>query len=395
MAGVEPRKLIAGVRMLRAVLAFLLLLAVAPALAGEPGLIEGVHAGAAYRLYKPADWNGGLVMFAHGYEGEGEGRGSLADIRFADHLKSGKYAWAGSGFRAKGYRPDWFLADTIALREQFIETFGTPRWTILYGDSMGAHVVVAGLEQRPELFQGGMAECGVVDGVGLVDWRYAYTAAAEYFSGVPLLEAPPEEFERLVKGPFVEKIGRPGAYTERGRRFDSVVRALAGGDLPLWEQGMAKHYLEDLWPRHPRRFAEFARHADTRGIRYDVAPGLGIDAATLNRDIRRVVPEPGARSAAVPAFAPFTGRIRVPLISLHDTADMEVPFRLEQDYRRRTIAAGTSDLLVQRTQRHAAHCAADREVREQAFDDLVAWIERGTVPRGEDVLGDVSKLGWR
>jgi hypothetical protein len=34
-------------------------------------------------------------------------------------------------------------------------------------------------------------------------------------------------------------------------------------------------------------------------------------------------------------------------------------------------------------------------VREPAFDDLVAWIENGTVPAGDDVLGDVSQLGLR
>ena len=34
-------------------------------------------------------------------------------------------------------------------------------------------------------------------------------------------------------------------------------------------------------------------------------------------------------------------------------------------------------------------------MREQAFDDLVAWIERGTVPEGDDVLADVAKLGGR
>jgi len=34
-------------------------------------------------------------------------------------------------------------------------------------------------------------------------------------------------------------------------------------------------------------------------------------------------------------------------------------------------------------------------MREQAFDDLVAWIERGVVPAGDDVLGDVTKLGLR
>jgi len=38
----------------------------------------------------------------------------------------------------------------------------------------------------------------------------------------------------------------------------------------------------------------------------------------------------------------------------------------------------------------------DGEVREQAFDDLVAWIEKGTKPDGDDVLAaDVSTLGLR
>ncbi len=382
--------------MLRALLALLLLVA-APALADDPDVFTGTQGDANYRIKKPADWNGGLILFAHGYEGEGEGRGSLADIRFASHLDQGKYAWAASGFRSKGYRPDWFLADTVALRDLFIQKFGRPRWTILYGDSMGGHVVVAGLEQYPELFQGGMTECGVVDGVGLADWRYAYTAAAEYFSGLKLLDAGPEDFEKLIHGPMVERLGTPGHYTEPGRRFDSVVRHLAGGDLPLWEEGLAKHYFESLrarqpGPDYPR---EIARHADTRQIVYDIAPGLGVDAATLNRSIRPIVPEPGARSAANPAFAPLTGRIRVPLISLHDTADVDVPLRLEQNYRRRTMAAGTSRLLVQRTQRRAEHCGADQAVREEAFDDLVIWLERGTVPRGENLLGDVTKLGWR
>jgi hypothetical protein len=34
-------------------------------------------------------------------------------------------------------------------------------------------------------------------------------------------------------------------------------------------------------------------------------------------------------------------------------------------------------------------------VRERAFDDLVGWIENGTVPEGDDVLGDVARLGLR
>jgi hypothetical protein len=72
-----------------------------------------------------------------------------------------------------------------------------------------------------------------------------------------------------------------------------------------------------------------------------------------------------------------------------------VPLRLQQNYRRRVEKAGTSHLLVQRTVRWPGHCATDNAVREAAFDDLVAWIEKGTVPEGDDVLGDVTKIGLR
>jgi hypothetical protein len=45
------------------------------------------------------------------------------------------------------------------------------------------------------------------------------------------------------------------------------------------------------------------------------------------------------------------------------------------------MAAGTDHLLVQRVIRASSHCGFDGETRERAFDDLVAWIERG-VPTG-------------
>jgi hypothetical protein len=193
-------------------------------------------------------------------------------------------------------------------------------------------------------------------------------------------------------------MGEPGYYTERGRRFDSVVKHLSGGGVPLRLEGLLERYVRDLNPRDagPGRAREFARHADTRHIHYDIDPGLGVDAATLNRDIPRILPAPGARSYEVnPVFAELTGKIGVPVMSLHETADFRVPFRLEQDYRRRVERAGSSRLLVQRAVRWPGHCGIESAVRETAFDDLVAWVENGTVPAGDDVLGDVRQLGLR
>ena len=372
--------------------------AIAPASAA--GFLEGTHEGADFLIGVPARWNGGLVLFAHGYEGEGDGRGSVRASPLSSHLEARGYAWAASGFRSRGYRPDWFLADMIALRSRFIAQFGVPRWTILHGQSMGGHVTIASLELHPEIYQGGLIECGIVDGVSLVDWLYAYTAAAEYVSGVRLLDAPDRQaFSALVNGPWLGAVGTPGSYTERGRRFDSVVKHLMGGELPLRLEGMRQRYIMNLNSRDPGpdRAREFARHASTTHIRYDIDPGLGLTADELNRGIRRITPAPGARSReGNPVFAELTGKIRVPLMTIHETADFRVPFRLQQDYRRRTLAAGTSHLLVQRAVRWAGHCAFDGTVRERAFDDLVEWIERGVVPAGDDVLApDVSRLGLR
>lgn len=150
----------------------------------------------------------------------------------------------------------------------------------------------------------------------------------------------------------------------------------------------------DPGPQHEQ---ELARHASTSHVCSRIDAGLGVDEETLNREIRRITPAPGARSRATnPVFAELTGKIGVPLMTIHETADLRVPFRLEQEYRRRAIAAGTSHLLVQRAMRGPGHCAFDVAVRVRAFDDLAAWIGRGTVPAGDDVLApDVSKLGLR
>jgi hypothetical protein len=247
------------------------------------------------------------------------------------------------------------------------------------------------------VYHGALIECGVIDGVGIIDWLYAYTAAAQYFSGLALLDTPRPEFDKLVYTRWLAAMGEPGYYTDLGRRFESVVKYLAGGDVPLRLEGLAQRYVQNLDPRDPgpAHARELARHADTRQIQYDIDPGLGVDGATLNREIARVVPEPGARSEANPVFAELTGTIRVPVMAIHETADLRVPFRLQQDYRRRTDKAGTSQLLVQRAVRWPGHCGIDNAVRELAFDDLVAWVENGTVPAGDDVLGDVSQLGLR
>jgi alpha-beta hydrolase superfamily lysophospholipase len=365
----------------------------------------GTLGDAAYRIEVPADWRGGLVVFAHGIQ-RGPGPGAVTSPPLASHIIDAGHAWAASGYRAREYRPDWFIEDLVALRDLFVNDIGRPRWTIIYGQSLGGHIVVASLELRAGLYQGGLAECGLVDGIGIADYLFAYTAAAELISGVPLLDAPDKPaFAQLLNERVVPALGMPGAYTARGRQFDSVVKYLMGADargndLPLRVQGLRPRYLLNMSHRQPDVEQEptpGARAASTLHVRYRIDPGLGLTEDELNARVRRLRPAKSARSAAAdPVYAERTGRITVPLLTLHETGDAWVPLSLEQAYRRRTIAAGTQDLLVQRVTRAPSHCGFDGETREQAFDDLVAWIERGVRPDGDDVLAaDLSRVGLR
>jgi dienelactone hydrolase len=366
---------------------------------------RGALGGADYLIAVPKDWHGGLVVYAHGIQ-YGPGPGAVTAPPLGNHILGEGHAWIASGYRAREYRPDVAIEDLNALREFFRKEIGTPRWTIIYGQSMGGHIVVASLEQWPGRYQGGMAECGVVDGISVADYLFAYTAAAELISGVRLLDAPDKDtFSKILNERVVPALGTPGSYTTRGRQFDSLVKYLMGADqagheLPLRLHGLQGRYLMNMLWRNPDVEHEDrpgARAASTVHIRYRIDPGLGITTDEINARVRRLHPATGARSLrADPVFAERTGQLTVPLVTLHETGDAWVPLSLEQSYRRRAIAAGTDHLLVQRVVRAGSHCGYDGETREQAFDDLVAWIEYGVRPQGDDVLAtDLSRIGLK
>src|SRR5262249_15666955 len=323
----------------------LLELATDPALStppsGNSGPVSrhGTYAGGSYQIEVPTGWNGGLVIFAHGY-------GGVEHSPLATHLAANGYAWAASSFRSGAYRPDWFVVDTLQLRDLFIREIARPRWTIIHGQSMGGHIAIASLELHPGVYQGALIECGVTDGVTVADLGLAYQAAAEYFARVPLLDDPARpDLATRVSELWLPALGEPGRYTVQGERFDSVVKHLFGGDLPLRLQGLRRRYFQNMILF--RRTQMLGRAGSTLHVRYRIDPGLGVDEDELNRRIRRFAPAADARSKETnPVFAEPTGRITVPVLTLHETGDARAPFSLEQSYRRRTLTVGTSHLLL-------------------------------------------------
>jgi len=90
----------------------------------------GVLDRSAYRIELPDNWNGELVMYAHGYAGEGPLlQAGMSPIR--KHLIGLVFAWAVSSYDENGYDPDLGVTNTLALRDYFIKTSGQPTRTYL------------------------------------------------------------------------------------------------------------------------------------------------------------------------------------------------------------------------------------------------------------------------
>jgi hypothetical protein len=81
-----------------------------------------------------------------------------------------------------------------------------------------------------------------------------------------------------------------------------------------------------------------------------------------------------------------TGDISIPVMTLHTIGDLFVPFSMEQLWAQRIALAGNSDLFRARAIRSCDHCAFTVEEEVTAFAELVAWVEYGLAPQGDDIL---------
>ena len=78
----------------------------------------GVLGGAAYRIEVPANWNGKLVMYAHGYAGAGAALG-VSNPSIRRWLVQNGYAWAASSYSKNYYDVRAGVEDTNKLANNF------------------------------------------------------------------------------------------------------------------------------------------------------------------------------------------------------------------------------------------------------------------------------------
>lgn len=363
----------------------------------------GTENGASYHIEVPLDWNGEVVVWAHGYNGEGSvlcaGMPSLRE----HYIRRG-YAWAASSFRKNGYNVDTGVRDSRAVLAIFAREVGTPSRAYMTGDSMGGHITAVAIETYRGVFDGAMPVCGVLGDAELFDYFLDanVTAAALAGAAKPAFPVDPSVYAGFVSRDVMPALGwvaPTGGLTPTspaGRAWGAAVAQHSGGTRPgfasafgFWnavvDPGIKLPFLFSVYPGTTSGTIGSAGgnvtdNADTV-YQLDADPTLTVAEQKLNDAVLRVQASPARK--VIPAVV---GDPRIPVMSLHTLGDLLVPFSMEQVYAQRVAGRGTPELLTQRAIRGTLHCDFSPEELAMAFDDLVAWVETGQRPVGDDVL---------
>lgn len=356
----------------------------------------GVYEEAGYRMEVPANWNGELVLYAHGYRGTGAEL-TVSNPSIRSHLIANGFAWAASSYRANGYVPGTGAQDTHRLIDLFTDTVAEPSRVYIMGHSMGGHVTGVAIEQWPQSFAGALPMCGVMGDNELFDFfQDVYLVAETIVDHDPAIPTPDDYFPPLATlaalGPAY-----PFVLNATGQNFKNAIENLTGGERPIFDEGWLG----------PNGGVFIFAVAGTGGGRenldtvyqFDFDPALSAEEQAFNDEIIRIAADPQYRHpnglGGVPgsgSVSPaISGDINIPVISMHTLGELFVPFHMEQIYARRVAEHGASDLLVSRAIRDTRHCGFSTTEQEQAFDDLVGWVEDGVKPAGDDIL-DPAKV---
>jgi len=359
--------------------------------------------GAGWRIEVPANWNGDLVLYAHGYAGTGAQLFVQNPAFIRDSLIAKGYAWAASSYRANGYVPGTGAEDTHGLLKIFKDTVRTPdgkklkpNRVYVYGVSMGGHIVGAMIEKWGNSFAGALPLCGVMGDNELFDFFQDMYLVAETLAGnVPIVPTPADYYTNPNMGWLVTrtKLGTPfpTALTPAGTLFKQIIENLSGGDRPVYDQGFVGPNGGDFAFNFGSAVASPGRENIGTIYQFDSDPALSPAEQQFNASIVRVPPDKQVRdkngiftsTASSPALE---AKFKIPVVTMHTLGDLFVPFSMEQIYARRAIETGSADLLVQRAIRGRGHCEFLTGEATAAFDDLVNWVVNGVKPQGDNIL---------
>jgi dienelactone hydrolase len=350
--------------------------------------------GATWIADAPEHWNGALILFSHGF-----GPLTAADApsqASADALLAQGYALAGSSYDPNGSW--WALAS--AERDQFAAlaavegVLGRPERVIAVGESMGGLVNSQIAQDGAGRVDAALNLCGLVaGGVDLNNYQlnaeYAITALLPGAADVPIRDYASPDAGAAAAAQLAAAISQAQSSAAGRARIALVAALLNEAD---WAPGQTAPAPGDYAGQEAQEYAwltsgqlafiesgrffieqaaggdsgwnagvDYARllsgsaHAGQVAALYRQA-GLSLDADlnTLTRGAHYTAE--GDSLAAMRATSTDTGRLAVPLLDIHTTADQLVPVEQETAFADEVRAAGDSALLRQAYAQRQGHC---------------------------------------
>jgi hypothetical protein len=348
--------------------------------------------GAYYTMAVPEDWNGDLVVHAHGGPGlapASDPERSPGDLdRWSVMVREG-YAWVGSAYRRGGYGTRMAVADTENARRIFVEQVGEPDRTYAHGQSWGGDVAAKLVEVHPTSYDGVLLTNGILSGGSRgYDYRVDLRVVYQYYCGNHPRPTEPQyplwmglrEDSTMTSGGLRARLQECTGYqsepTERTmlqqRNLDDI---LAVTQIP--ERTLESHL----------RFATFTfrdivherlggrNPFSNVGVRYSGSH----DDKALNAGVERFAADPSALRD-LSWDSDLTGAVNVPTVTLHAIDDPTVFVEHESAYRETREGAGTDHLLVQTFSRESEHSSLSDAGYASVMAALAGWVESGVRP---------------
>jgi pimeloyl-ACP methyl ester carboxylesterase len=371
-----------GLRVATALLSFLIC---CPSQGFADDIVEGrLGPGALYRLVRPTNWNGSLVLYAHGFVFKSAPvvLPAEADV-LASFLVPQGFALAFSSFSENG----WVVKDGAQRTHQllgiFTSKFGAPTQVFIGGASMGGLIAIKLVEQFPGAFVGALPACSAAGGSRLQFDYLSHTRALfdVFFPGILPGDAgavpPGIDLATAIAQPATAAIlanplaaaaiasidQTPIPFSSPAELVESIVTALVG------HAGSFNDLVPEL---HGKEYF------DNQNVQYTGAlPAQTL--AFINATVGRFEASPAALNYLNQYYEP-SGVLPIPMLMLSMALDPVVPGVHRSTYANLVAAAGQSGLLVQRTINRYGHCEFTPAELATAFADLVAWVQFGIKP---------------
>lgn len=346
--------------------------------------------GATWVADKPADWNGVLVLYSHGFGPLNATNAPNAATQEA--LLDSGYALVGSSYSGPSL---WALAsatdDQFASLAAAKKVIGHPRQVLALGTSMGGLISAQEAERGHGRIDGALTTCGLLGGgvnlnnyqldgehaiaqlladdpdVKLVDYAdaaEAQAAAETLTNAVTAAQSTAQGRARtalaaaLMQVPdWISGDEPPTSYSEQQAQQAQWMPDMLGfmiSGRPWIEQSAGGNASWNVGVDYAKLIRGSEHYPQIRALYRQAGLNLKADLRTLTRTAD-IAPDTDALRSLT-ATSTITGRITVPELTMHTISDQLAPVAYENFYRDQVHRAGRAHLLRQAYTQSIGHC---------------------------------------